>query len=145
MIDSQIQTARNRLEDTGFRLTPQRQAVLEAFLSNPDHHLSADDVYSIVKSRHPEIGLATVYRTLELFREQHILHELDFGQGMSRYEYASVEHHHHLVCLRCGKVEEFSSNALEKVEKDLSKAHDFEVVGHHLKFFGYCRDCRPKT
>ncbi len=68
-----VEQTRTRLEEKGYRLTPQRQAVLETFLSNPDRHLSADDVYSLVKSTNPEIGVATVYRTLELFRELHII------------------------------------------------------------------------
>lgn len=144
MYETESLSARNTLEDNGYRLTPQRQAVLEAVLSRPDQHLSADEVYSVVKAGHPEIGLATVYRTLELFRELHILHELDFGQGMSRYEYASVEHHHHLVCLKCGRVQEFSSEALEQVEGQISERYDFEVVGHHLKLYGYCHECRRK-
>lgn len=144
MESAAVQSVRERLEGDGYRLTPQRQAVLEVFLRHPERHLSADDVYSLVKSDYPEIGLATVYRTLELFREQHILHEHDFGQGMSRYEYAGLEHHHHLVCLRCGRVFEFSSDALEKLERQLAQAHDFEVVGHHLRFFGYCSECRHK-
>lgn len=143
--ETAIHSVRERLEGGGYRLTPQRQAVLEVFLLNPERHLSADDVYGLVKTGNPEIGLATVYRTLELFREQRVLHEHNFGQGMSRYEYAGVEHHHHLVCLKCGKVFEFSSEALEKLERQLSQAHDFEVVGHHLRFFGYCRECRSKV
>lgn len=134
-----------RLEEKGYRLTPQRRAVLETFLTNPNRHLSADDVYSLVKATNPEIGVATVYRTLELFRELHIISEQDFGQGMSRYECASDDsHHHHIICLSCGRVWEFSSATLEKVERQLAKDHDFEVAGHNLQLYGYCKDCRLK-
>lgn len=141
-----VEQIRDKLEEKGYRLTPQRQAVLETFLTNPDRHLSADDVYSIVKANNPEIGVATVYRTLELFRELHIICEQDFGQGMSRYECASDNsHHHHIVCLACGRVWEFNNATLERVERQLAKDHDFEVVGHNMQLFGYCKDCRSKT
>ena len=141
-----VEQIRDKLEEKGYRLTPQRQAVLETFLVNPDRHLSADDVYSIVKATNPEIGVATVYRTLELFRELHIISEQDFGQGMSRYECASDNsHHHHIVCLACGRVWEFNNATLERVERQLAKDHDFEVVGHNLQLFGYCKDCRSKA
>ncbi|HBL50426.1 MAG TPA: hypothetical protein DDZ65_09320, partial [Firmicutes bacterium] len=70
----------------------------------------------------------------------------DFGQGMSRYECASDDsHHHHIVCLSCGRVWEFSSATLERVERQLAKEHDFEVAGHNLQFYGYCKDCRLKA
>jgi Fur family ferric uptake transcriptional regulator len=144
-INRDVDQIRDKLEEKGYRLTPQRQAVLETFLANPDRHLSADDVYSIVKATNPEMGVATVYRTLELFRELHIISEQDFGQGMSRYECACDDsHHHHIVCLKCGRVWEFSNATLERVERQLAKDYDFDVVGHNMQLFGYCKNCRQK-
>ncbi|MGI5852839.1 MAG: Fur family transcriptional regulator [Bacillota bacterium] len=144
-INRDVDQIRDKLEEKGYRLTPQRQAVLETFLANPDRHLSADDVYSIVKATNPEMGVATVYRTLELFRELHIISEQDFGQGMSRYECACDDsHHHHIVCLKCGRVWEFNNATLERVERQLAKDYDFDVVGHNMQLFGYCKNCRQK-
>jgi Fur family ferric uptake transcriptional regulator len=135
---------RDRLEEKGYRLTPQRSDILEILLNHPNQHLSADDIYGEVKAKHPEYGLATVYRTLELFRELGIVHEMDFAEGMSRYEYGNWLHHHHLVCLKCGRIIEFQSDDLEAVEEKLSAKYGFSVIGHHLKLYGYCEKCRSQ-
>jgi Fur family ferric uptake transcriptional regulator len=81
---------------------------------------------------------------LELFRELGVVNQMDFSEGVSRYEYSDWEHHHHLVCLKCGTVIEFSNNELEAVELELAQKYDFEVIGHRMKLFGYCRQCRDK-
>lgn len=139
---AEVEKVREKMEERGYRLTPQRTVILEILLDHPNHHLSADEIYTEVKSKHPEYGLATVYRTLELFRDLEIVHQMDFADGFSRYEYGHRDHHHHLVCLKCGRVEEFHSDDLELVERKISETHQFEVVGHHLKLYGYCRRCR---
>lgn len=132
----------SRLEDHGYRLTPQRMRIVEAVLAEEDKHLSADDIYTILRENHPEIGIATVYRTLEILRELGIVNQLTFEEGVSRYEYSAREHHHHLVCLKCGKVIEFSNDELERLEQKLARKYDFQIVGHHLKLYGYCSLCQ---
>jgi len=142
METTEMDQIRSRLEDHGYRLTPQRMRIVEAVLAEEDKHLSADDIYTILWENHPEIGIATVYRTLEILRELGIVNQLTFEEGVSRYEYSAREHHHHLVCLKCGKVIEFSNDELERLEQKLARKYDFQIVGHHLKLYGYCSLCQ---
>lgn len=127
-----------------YRLTPQRRAIVETILRNPDSHLSADEVCAMVKERFPEMGIATVYRTLDILTEQHVVHKLNFGDRRSRYELVEPEahSHHHLICMRCGKIIEVKDDLLQKLEESVSTENDFEVIDHRLQFYGYCRDCR---
>lgn len=129
-------------------MTSQRQVILRAFVESDIRHLSAEEVYDIVKKRAPEIGLATVYRTLELFTEMDLLKKLDFDDGCSRFELNDREdeghYHHHLICLDCGKVIEVKDDLLETLETILKKRLHFETVDHQLKVYGYCEDCQRK-
>lgn len=138
---------RQKFRDRQYKLTSQRQTILQAFLDNPDRHLSAEDVHTIVKRQAPEIGLATVYRTLELFSDLDILQKLDFGDGRQRYEInetSTPHHHHHLICLACGKVKEFGDDLLENLENAIAKSSKFTIVDHQLKFYGYCQECQKR-
>ncbi|MDA8227907.1 MAG: Fur family transcriptional regulator [Desulfitobacterium hafniense] len=133
-----------RLRNHSYKLTPQRQTILKTFLENIDQHLSAEDVYQLVKNQYPDIGIATVYRTLDILAELGILQKNDFGDGRSRYEFSSrnEHHHHHLICLRCGEVAEFDDDLLESLEAVIFKRSQFKVMDHDLKFFGYCQKCQ---
>jgi Fur family ferric uptake transcriptional regulator len=133
------------LAEKEYKVTPQRKIILKTFLNNGGSHLSAEDVYGIVKIQHPEIGLATVYRTLDLLAELGVLQKMNFGDGRSRYEFSETgecHHHHHLICLRCGHVTEFEDDLLESLETMISKRGDFKIVDHQLKFYGYCKKCQ---
>ena len=138
-----LETLKQKLCDREYKLTPQRRIIMEAFTRSPEKHLSAEDIYGMVKQNNPEIGLATVYRTLDLFAELDILQKMDFGDGRSRYEFCTseVHHHHHLICLSCGKVMEFGDDLLESLESTIEKKSRFRIVDHELKFYGYCAKC----
>ncbi|MCX7780572.1 MAG: transcriptional repressor [Negativicutes bacterium] len=138
---------RDKFRERQYKLTPQRQTILQAFNDHRDQHLSAEDVYQIVRQRAPEIGLATVYRTLELLSELEVLQKLDFGDGRSRYEINETNtphHHHHLICLSCGKVKEFEDDLLETLETAIARKSNFLIMDHQLKFYGYCQECQSK-
>lgn len=138
------ETICDRLRNNSYKLTPQRQTILKTFLENADRHLSAEDVYLLVKHEYPDMGLATVYRTLDLLAELGILQKNDFGDGRSRYEFTRKDehHHHHLICLKCGEVSEFDDDLLESLETVIYKRNRFKVVDHDLKFLGYCQKCQ---
>lgn len=127
-----------------YKLTPQRQIIMQVFLDIGDKHLSAEDVYNIVKKQHPDIGLATVYRTLDLLSELEVLTKMDFGDGRSRYELneGDMHQHHHLICLGCGTVKEFEDDLLDALEEAIAAKSKFNIVDHQLKFYGYCRNCQ---
>ncbi|GMB02090.1 Fur family transcriptional regulator [Pelosinus sp. IPA-1] len=139
---------REKFQEKQYKLTPQRKIILEAFVDHQDEHLSAEDVHTIVRQHSSEIGLATVYRTLELFSELEVLQKMDFGDGRSRYEInekTTPHHHHHLICLTCNKVKEFEDDLLETLETVISRKSNFLIVDHQVKFYGYCQECQKKN
>lgn len=137
---------KQRLQERQCKLTPQRKIILEVFLNNQDQHLSAEDVHTILKKELSEIGLATVYRTLELLCDMEILHKIDFGDGRSRFEINAGDkeqhYHHHLICLNCGMVKECEDDLLEDLETNIAQKSGFVVIDHQLKMYGYCEKCK---
>jgi Fur family transcriptional regulator, ferric uptake regulator len=134
----------NLLRNRSYKVTPQRQTILHMFIEHVDRHLSAEEVYMLVKNQNPEIGLATVYRTLDILAEIGVLIKNDFGDGRTRYEFSRKDehhHHHHLICLGCGNVSEFDDDLLESLEAVIMKRNHFKVLDHDLKFYGYCPKC----
>lgn len=126
------------------KLTPQRRVVLQTLLENQDLHMSAEEVYSLAKEKDTEIGLATIYRTLELLADLNIVHKLNFGDGRSRYELCNVpyeHHHHHLICLNCNQILEVKEDLLQHLEALIEREHNFKIVDHRVQVYGYCSDC----
>lgn len=136
-----------KLEEGSKRLTPQREIIIQIFLEHPGEHLSAEDVHRLIHNDQHPIGLATVYRTLELLTGLSVLRCISFGDGRSRYEFNQEElhRHHHMVCLRCGRVEEFAEDLLEALEGKILEQRGFRVMDHELKFYGICQYCQKKT
>ena len=144
-----MEDLRGKLSAGGYKTTPQREEILKIFVEHADrHHMSAEDVYSILREKDSEIGLATVYRALDLLSELGILVRMDFGDGCARYELNTadpkVHHHHHLICLKCKKVIEFEEDLLDELEANIANKSGFQILNHEVKFFGYCSDCRAK-
>ena len=144
-----LKDLRGKLSESGYKMTPQRKEILKIFVEHSErHHMSAEDVYSILRENDSEIGLATVYRALDLLSDLGILVRMDFGDGCARYELntadPTIHHHHHLICLNCKKVIEFEEDLLEMLEAYIEKKSGFQIVNHEVKFFGYCSDCRVK-
>ena len=144
-----VNDLRGKLSEHGYKMTPQRKEILQIFVDHSDyHHMSAEDVYGILREKKSEIGLATVYRALELLSELGILVKMEFGDGCARYELRTanpnIHHHHHLICLKCKKVIEFEEDLLDELEADIAKKSDFQILNHEVKFFGYCSECRAK-
>lgn len=143
-----MNTLRNRIKEHKYKFTNQRQIILQIFLDSKENHMSAEDVFGRVKDGYPDIGLATVYRSLELFTSLDILKKLDFGDGRSRYELNDPQphhSHHHLICLGCGKVVEFTYDFLEGMKEEIKKHDGFQVVDSQLKVYGYCRECQKQN
>lgn len=126
------------------RMTPQRTLILDIFLKRQGH-LSAEQLYDMVKKKDPTIGQATVYRMLRLLSESGIAREVDFGDGVSRYE-ADVgkEHHDHLICTQCNKEVDVVDTEIEKLQERLAKKHGFLLTGHKMYLYGLCSSCRKK-
>ncbi|MBO8170608.1 MAG: transcriptional repressor [Bacillaceae bacterium] len=143
-----LERIKQQLHSHNYKLTPQRESTVMVLLENEEDHLSAEDVYMLVKEKSPEIGLATVYRTLELLSDLKIIHKINFGDGVARYEFRAEDaehHHHHLVCLNCGSVDEIMEDLLGEVEKQVEHDFDFKIVDHRLTFHGICHRCKDKV
>ena len=138
------------LKRLGYKMTSARKAILNV-LSHTIDHLTAEDVYLQVHKIYPDIGLASVYRTLDLLVRIGIVFKLDFGLGKAEYELAEdvkgKKHHHHLVCTGCGQVidyKDFSKEELEllkKTEEGLLARYHFEITNHLIQFYGLCQAC----
>ncbi|AFS78352.1 ferric uptake regulation protein Fur [Gottschalkia acidurici 9a] len=137
-----------KLKEKGYKLTTQRKAIIDVFLKNQSSHLSPEEIYDNVRNSYPEIGLATVYRTLQLLEQLNIVYKVNFDDGCSRYELnldTDDHQHHHLICIKCGKVKEVKLDLLENLESEIEKEGDFKVVNHNVKFFGYCKNCEDES
>ncbi len=143
-----------RMMDEGLRITQTRTVILNILTRNPKKHLSAEEIFFIAHRVNPTIGLATVYRTLDLLTRMGLIQKLDFGDGRARYEMTEeskkVLHHHHLVCSECGKVIDYTEftdeekELLTKVEKELSEKYKFKIKSHIIQFCGICNKCSER-
>ncbi|PRR81643.1 Fur family transcriptional regulator [Clostridium vincentii] len=135
------------LKKKGYKLTPQRRAIVDTIVDNEGKHLTAEEIYDEVKINCPEIGLATVYRTILLLEEIGIVSRLQLNDGCSRYElvHGDERHrHHHLVCNKCNALIEVEDDLLDELEASIEKQYGFHIVDHSVKFFGICSDCQSK-
>lgn len=135
---------REQLRQKGYKLTLQRQAVLKTLEHHEGEHLSTEEIYAFVKEDQPDIGIATVYRTLILLSDMELIIKLDFGDGLSRYElnrHREDHRHHHLICLGCGGVTGVEMDLLEALEEQIQIKNGFIVKDHRLQFYGYCKKC----
>ncbi|SDC43521.1 Fur family transcriptional regulator, ferric uptake regulator [Paenibacillus sp. UNCCL117] len=144
-IVDEIDKLKQQLMLKGHKLTPQREVTLRVLLENEADHLSAEDVFMLVKERFPDIGLATVYRTLELLAELHIVEKMNFGDGVARFDLRSDDHdhmHHHLICHTCGALNEIKDDWLLELEERLLREYGFQVTDHRLDFIGNYHACK---
>lgn len=143
-----VDRVREILLERDYRLTPQREAVLLILLEKSPTHMTAEDIFAVTRERNPDIGLATIYRSLELFQKLGVVSSLHTGDGGRKYELVvgSEEHyHHHLLCLGCGDITEFNEDLLEDLERRVAREGGFRIVDHSLRFFGYCRKCEKNN
>ncbi len=139
-----IRMIEEKLKEKDCKLTPQRKAILDVLVENQSKHLSTENIYELVKCKFPDVGLATIYRTLQLFDDYDVIKKLNFGDGCYRYELSEEEkhQHHHLICIKCGNVYEFDDDLLEELEQKIKVKNNFKVLDHMVKFLGYCQKCQ---
>ncbi|MGE5639401.1 MAG: ferric iron uptake transcriptional regulator [Clostridia bacterium] len=131
------------LKESGLKATLPRRKILELFESSKVRHLSAEDVYKALIAEGIDVGLATVYRVLTQFEQAGLLSRQHFETGKSVFELNQGGHHDNLVCLQCGRVEEFYEQDIEKRQHQVAKQRGFELRGHSLALYGDCTkaDC----
>ena len=126
------------LRSNGLKVTLPRLKVLEIFETTEKRHLTAEEVFKELLASEAEIGLATVYRILMQFVEAGMLHKSTFDAGKAVFELNRGHHHDHLVCVRCGKVEEFYDEAIETRQQEIARQHGFRLVDHAMALYGLC-------
>ena len=128
-------TSSQSLKDSGLKATLPRRKILELFESSKVRHLSAEDVYKALIAEGIDIGLATVYRVLTQFEQAGLLVRHHFEGGKAVYELNEGGHHDHLVCLQCGRVEEFYDSEIEKRQNKVAKERGFSIHDHQLHIY----------
>ena len=127
------------LRERGYRLTNQRRVIVREL--EGERHLSAEEIYDRVKGAHPEIGLSTVYRTLDLLTDLGIVRKEDFGEGYARYELATERVHHHARCRQCGRVIEFNEELMEYLALQVERETGFVSDWYEITLHGRCKEC----
>jgi Fur family ferric uptake transcriptional regulator len=131
------------LRESGYKLTPQRRAIVEAMLA-AEKSLTPQELHAVLTEKHPDIGLVTVYRTLELLNQLGLLCQFQPEGATRSFKAGPPEHHHHLVCRSCGEVVNFGQCPLD-LETALERETGFRITDHRLEFAGYCRSCQDKS
>jgi len=128
----------DELKSTGLKATVPRLKILEIFQKGEQRHMTAEDVYRALLDDNSDVGLATVYRVLMQFAQAGILSRSHFESGKAVYELDEGQHHDHLVCLDCGRVEEFYDAEIEKRQQAVAKAKGFIIADHALSLYAHC-------
>lgn len=134
----------SNLKKVGLKITFPRLRIFEIMEKAKEHHLSAEDIYQGLLESGEEIGLATVYRVLTQFEEAGLVIRHHFEGGQSMFELDHGTHHDHLVCVKCGRVEEFVDNLIEKRQQEIAKQAGYTITDHSLNLYGICGECQEK-
>lgn len=133
-------THAQELKNTGLKATAPRMKILEIFQRGTQRHMTAEDVFRVLLLEHADIGLATVYRVLTQFEQAGILVRSHFESGKAVFELDQGQHHDHLVCLDCGRVEEFFDAQIEKRQQVVAQAKGFTITDHALSLYATCNN-----
>jgi Fur family transcriptional regulator, ferric uptake regulator len=128
----------DELKSTGLKATLPRLKILDVFQKGTQRHMTAEDVFRVLLEERSDIGLATVYRVLTQFEQAGILSRSHFESGKAVYELNEGTHHDHLVCLDCGRVEEFYDAEIEKRQQAVAKLKGFQIAEHALSLYAHC-------
>lgn len=137
----------DELKNTGLKATLPRLKILEVFQASAQRHMTAEDVFRVLLGDNADIGLATVYRVLTQFEQAGLLVRSNFESGKAMYELNEGQHHDHLVCLDCGRVEEFFDSEIERLQQQVALQRGFALQEHALSLYAHCTktDCEHRT
>lgn len=137
----QIMRLVSTLREEGFRITPQRVAIVE-YIMNTEEHPSAEQIHQIVKKDYPMVSLSTVYKTLDLLRKKRLVNEIDVN-GESRFD-ANTDQHLNLVCMNCGKIEDVDEESIKEIQSKIAKKSRYLIIRSSFDLYGYCSNCKSK-
>ncbi len=134
------------LKQNSLKFTNQRELILKTLYENPNH-FTPENLYLLIKESYPDlnIGITTVYRTLNLLEENGIASSISFGISGKKFELSNKPHHDHLICEECGKIIEFHNEDIERLQEKIAKIHDFKLSDHLMQLYGICKDCQDKN
>jgi Fur family transcriptional regulator, ferric uptake regulator len=137
----------DELKNTGLKATLPRLKILEVFQASAQRHMTAEDVFRVLLGDNADIGLATVYRVLTQFEQAGLLVRSNFESGKAMYELNEGQHHDHLVCLDCGRVEEFFDPEIERLQQQVALQRGFALQEHALSLYAHCTktDCEHRS
>ncbi|MDR1007822.1 MAG: transcriptional repressor [Campylobacteraceae bacterium] len=143
--DALLASFKDILKRNGLKFTVQREVILKTLYSN-NGHFTPDALYLIIKEKYPDlnVGIATVYRTLNVLEESDIATSLSFGSQGKKFELGNKPHHDHMICKNCGQIVEFEDKSIEKLQEKIAKNSDFKLTGHLMQLYGICGNCQKK-
>ncbi len=135
---------KDHISKHNLKVTKERSAILRAFLDS-ERHITAEELYRNMREDGSSIGLATIYRTLNLFCESGLAEQRQFGDGQARYELTyNVKHHDHLICEECHRIIEFENQEIEALQEKVAQKNGFKIFSHKLELYGICASCSAK-
>jgi len=140
--NSLLASFKELLKNNSLKFTKQREVVLKTLYERNDH-FTPEDLYIFLKGTYPElnIGIATVYRTLNLLEESHLVTSISFGVAGKKFELANKPHHDHMICKTCGLIIEFQNEKIEQLQLEIAKANHFHITSHLMQLRGLCEKC----
>ena len=140
-VSKKMDILKSCIEKRGLKSTSQRDFIAEMFFRS-NTHISLDELLKKVRRKTPNIGYATVYRTMRLLTDCGLAVARQFGDGQTRYENLPEDgHHDHLICIKCAKITEFQNQRIEQLQSEMARKHGFKVINHKLELYGYCSEC----
>jgi Fur family ferric uptake transcriptional regulator len=144
MSNKQTNTEGVDLKKAGLKVTHPRVKILHIMENSEKRHLGAEEIYKALLETGEDVGLATVYRVLTQFESAGLVSRHHFEEGHSVYEVNLGEHHDHILCVKCGRVDEFVDETIEERQRAIARRFDYEITDHYLNIYGICPQCRPK-
>jgi len=141
LVQQQLEEIVSSLRKGGFRITPQRIAIVD-YVMNSDEHPSAEQVHKFVQKKYPMVSLSTVYKTLDLMSEKRLVNEIEVN-GQSRFD-ANTGQHVNLVCINCGKIEDLDEESIKDIQNRVARRSKYMIIRGSFDFYGYCSSCKPK-
>lgn len=130
------------LKSAGLKATLPRLKILEILEISKNHHMSAEDIYRTLIMQNEEVSVATIYRVLTQFEEAGIVNKLNFDNVQSMFELSNSKHHDHLLCIKCGKIDEFTDDTIEQRQHDIANKYNYKLTDHCLYLYGLCNNCQ---
>jgi Fur family ferric uptake transcriptional regulator len=143
--DALLSSFKELLKQNGLKFTIQREAILKTLYSN-NNHFTPDTLYLLIKEKYPElnVGIATIYRTLNILEDADIATSISFGSHGKKFELGNKPHHDHMICKKCGQIIEFEDKYIEQRQEKIAKSEGFKLTGHLMQLYGICSGCQRK-